>query len=125
MAEHTPPPDDAWEVEAGIVRPYLFTQGRTRPALGSLALEAMLTATSLGRATSATLPAEQRRIMDECRAARSVAEVAAMLHAPLGVVRVLVADLVANGLVDVHAPANQADDIELLNRLIARVKAIA
>jgi Protein of unknown function (DUF742) len=106
MAERTPPPDDAWEVAAGIVRPYLFTQGRTRPALGSL-------------------PVEQRRIVAECRAARSVAELAATLNAPLGVVRVLVADLVATGMIDVHAPSNQADDIDLLNRLIARVKAIA
>jgi hypothetical protein len=125
MAERTPPPDDAWEVAAGIVRPYLFTQGRTRPALGSLPVEAMLTTTSLGRATPATLPAEQRRIVAECRAARSVAELAATLNAPLGVVRVLVADLVATGMIDVHAPSNQADDIDLLNRLIARVKAIA
>ncbi|HKA82566.1 MAG TPA: DUF742 domain-containing protein [Acidimicrobiales bacterium] len=125
MAERTPPPDDALEAEAGIVRPYLFTHRGTRPTLGSLAVEAMLTATSLGRATAATLPTEQRRIIDECRVARSVAELAATLHAPLGVVRVLVADLVANGLVDVHAPAGQADDVGLLNRLIARVEAIA
>ena len=124
MVEGTPP-DDAWEVEAGIVRPYLFTGGRTRPALGSLAVEAMVTATSLGRATSTTLPAEQRRIVDECRAARSVAELAAALRTPLGVVRVLIADLVATGLVDVQDTANPADDIDLLNRLIARVKAIA
>ncbi|MGH9259401.1 MAG: ATP-binding protein, partial [Acidimicrobiales bacterium] len=27
-----PPADDAWELDAGIVRPYLFTRGRTRPA---------------------------------------------------------------------------------------------
>jgi DNA-directed RNA polymerase specialized sigma24 family protein len=124
MVERTPP-DDAWEVEAGIVRPYLFTQGRTRPALSSLAVEAMVTTTSLGRATSTTLPAEQRRIVVECRAARSVAELAAALRTPLGVVRVLIADLVATGLVDVHDTANPADDIDLLNRLIARVKAIA
>ena len=24
--------DDAWELEAGIVRPYLFTKGRTQPS---------------------------------------------------------------------------------------------
>jgi hypothetical protein len=120
-----PQPDDGWEVEAGIVRPYLFTQGRTRPALTSLAVEAVVTTTGLGRATSTALPAEQRRIVDECHAPRSVAELAAMLRTPLGVVRVLIADLVATGLLDVHDTANPADDIELLHRLIARVKAIA
>ncbi|HZA74858.1 MAG TPA: DUF742 domain-containing protein [Acidimicrobiales bacterium] len=49
----------------------------------------------------------------------------AALRTPLGVVRVLIADLVATGLVDVHDAGNPADDIDLLNRLIARVKAIA
>ena len=125
MADGPAWPDDAWEVEAGIVRPYLFTRGRTRPALAALAVEAMVVTTSLGRATASTLDAEQRRIVDECRAARSVLETPARLGTPLGVVRVLVSDLVATGLVDLHDTANPADDIDLLNRLIARVKAIA
>jgi Protein of unknown function (DUF742) len=121
-----PQSDDAWELEAGIVRPYLFTGGRTRPARAvALPVEAMLTSTRLARATSSTLPSEQRQIVDRCAAPHSVAEVAAALRTPLGVVRVLVTDLYTAGLIDVHETHHPADDIALLNRLITRVKAIA
>ena len=121
-----PPTDDAWELDAGIVRPYLFTRGRTRPARTAvLPVEAMLTSTPLARATSSTLPGEQRQIVERCAAPHSLAEVASALRTPLGVVRVLVADLYTAGLVDVHETHDPADDIALLQRLITRVKAIA
>jgi len=129
--------DDAWEVEAGIVRPYLFTQGRTEPALPSVALETLVSATRDGRALGPRLPAERRRLVELCRAPLSVAEVAAHLGLPLGVVRVLAADLHAEGLVRLHAtrPADRrvgdaagaeeaADELALLRRLIDHVRAI-
>lgn len=120
------PGDDAWELDAGIVRPYLFTGGRTRPNRSTtLPVEAMLSSTPLARVTSSTLPAEQRRIVERCVEPRSLAEVAAGLGAPLGVVRVLVADLYTTGLIDVHEAHDPRDDILLLRRLIARVEAIA
>ena len=118
-------PDDAWELEAGIVRPYLFTGGRTEPAHPALAVETILRSTPAGRLAARSLPAEQRRTVELCRVPQSVAEVAARLRIPLGVVRVLVADLYADGLVDVHDTHAPADDIQLLHRLIARVEAIA
>ncbi len=118
--------DDAWELEAGIVRPYLFTGGRTRPTRASaLPVEAMLTSTALARATSSTLPGEQRQIVERCAAPHSVAEMASALSTPLGVVRVLVTDLYTAGLIDVHEAHDSTDDIALLQRLITRVKAIA
>lgn len=133
--------DDAWEVEAGIVRPYLLTQGRTEPALPALPVEAMLTATRDGRLAAPRLPAERRRIVELCRAPVSVAEVGARLGLPLGVVRVLVADLQAEGLVRLHATrrparpspgapgaaaeaAEAADELAILRRLIDHVRAI-
>jgi Protein of unknown function (DUF742) len=115
--------DDAWEVEAGIVRPYLFTGGRTEPVHPTLAVETMLRSTPAGRLAAATLPAERRRTVELCRAPQSVAEVAARLCIPLGVVRVLVADLYTDGLVDIHETADHPrDDLDLLRRLIARVE---
>jgi len=120
--------DDAWELEAGIVRPYLFTKGRTEPSRTvDLPLEAMLTSTALARRTSATLPAEQRRIVECCATARSVAELAVEICAPVTVTRVLVADLYTVGMIDVHEVADPrvSVDIALLHRLIDRVKAIA
>jgi hypothetical protein len=117
-------PDDAWEVAAGVVRPFLFTKGRTRPGNRTLAVEAMLSSTPRDEALS-LLPPEQRQIVHLCREPKSVAEVAAKLAAPLGVVRVLVADLADDSLLEVseHEP-DLAADVALLQRLIARVKAI-
>jgi Protein of unknown function (DUF742) len=122
------PSDDAWEIEAGIVRPYVFTQGRTRAASRSLTVEAMVRTTASGRQRPDGIPPEQRSIVALCTAAQSVAEVAAKLHTPLGVVRVLVADLTDAGLLEVfevfEGATDLAADVELLQRLIARVKAI-
>ena len=126
MADHRF--DDAWELEAGIVRPYLFTKGRTQPSRGvHLPVEAMLTSTELARATSGSLPAEQRRIVACCATARSVAELAVEISAPITVTRVLVADLYTAGMIDVHRVIDPvaAVDVALLHRLIDRVKAIA
>lgn len=119
-------PDDAWEVAAGVVRPYLFTQGRTRPTNRILAVETMLATTEKGVAAAPDLAPEQRRIVELCHEPLSVAEVSARLGAPLGVVRVLLADLADDHLLDVLEADTQglAADVHLLQRLIARVKAI-
>jgi hypothetical protein len=118
-------PDHTWEVEAGVVRPYLFTRGRTRSANRHLAVETMVAATPLGRDKAACLPPEQRGVVELCARPQSVAELGARLSAPLGVMRVLVADLADDELVQVHeATADLAGDVQLLERLIARVRAI-
>jgi uncharacterized protein DUF742 len=117
--------DDAWEVEAGVVRPYVFTQGRTRTESQTLAVETMVCSTATGRQQQVVLPPEQRSIVSLCESTQSVAEIAAKLRTPLGVVRVLVTDLTDTGLLEVFEGATElAADVELLQRLIARVKAI-
>lgn len=119
-------PDDDWEVEAGVVRPYLFTNGRTRPDSRLLAVEAMVSATDKGGAATSELTPEQRRIVELCQPSpQSVAEIAAHLSTPLGVIRVLVVDLEEDHLLEVFEGATDlAADVELLQRLIARVRAI-
>jgi hypothetical protein len=73
----------------------------------------------------AQLAPEQRQIVELCRQPRSVAEVAAKLATPLGVVRVLIADLADDAwLLVFDPPPGLAADINVLQRLIARVKAI-
>jgi len=120
-------PDDAWEVAAGVVRPYLFTKGRTRSETRTLAVEAMLSATPQAEKAedAGLLPPEQRQIVDLCREPKSIAEVAAKLATPLGVVRVLVADLADCALLEIsEREPDLASDVALLQRLIARVKSI-
>jgi hypothetical protein len=53
----------------------------------------------------ARLGPEHRRILESCQAPLAVADLAADLDLPLGVVRILVADLRDQGLVGVRQPA--------------------
>ncbi|HEU4491204.1 MAG TPA: DUF742 domain-containing protein [Jiangellales bacterium] len=89
--------------DGGRVRPYLATRGRTRP-VQEIALEALVSATPTGRQHLVDPEPERERILRVCHAPRSVAELAALTRLPLGVARVLVADLEAEHLVHVADP---------------------
>lgn len=107
------------------VRPYFLTGGRTRTAR-PLGVETLVRTTDEGRDALGTLRFERRSIAAMCDGdGVSVAEVAARVGVPLGVARVLVADLADAGIVDVHdAPARIEDDISLIQRLIHGVRAL-
>ncbi|MGV9299098.1 MULTISPECIES: DUF742 domain-containing protein [Amycolatopsis] len=83
------------------VRPYARTRGRTRSD-HNLALEALVSTSDEGRRYRGVRSIEHRRICDLCLDTRSVAEIAAHLHLPLGVVKVLVGDMADIGLVMLH-----------------------
>ena len=102
------PADDTWpHRESGpVVRPYAVTGGRTDPADGEvLTLLTVLVAT--GRPLPADDPArlapEHRRLLGLCGRQMTLADLAADTALPLGVVRVLVADLTELGAVTVVA----------------------
>lgn len=86
----------------GLVRPFVLTGGRTRPGRDGLRLETQVHAPV--SALSAPLRFEPRRIVELCQAPRSVADLSAALRAPLAVVRILVADLVADGHLLIDEP---------------------
>jgi hypothetical protein len=88
-----------------LVRPYTVTGGRTQPRY-QLAIEALVTATVLEPRDLSVLAPECQAILQFCRDWRSVAEVSAVLRLPLGVARILIADMSADGLVRIH----QRDD---------------
>lgn len=70
------------------------------------------------RAPAPTTP-EARAIVELARPWRSVAEIAAELHLPLGVVRVLLTDLAEAGLVTVHhPPSTDGGDTDHLERAL-------
>ncbi|MFD7700310.1 DUF742 domain-containing protein [Streptomyces caelestis] len=94
------------------VRPYSLTGGRTRfghvllveTFVGATAaLEAAEERKELtnGNLTSRVMP-EMRAIVELCRRMRTVAEIAALLKMPLGVVRVLLSDLADQGKIRVY-----------------------
>lgn len=106
MNDEHPPADDGHEESKGV-RPYVITGGRTRATSVDLAFETLVE-TSVGVSTD-RLHFERRAIAECCRQPLSIAEVAVHLQLPLGVARVLVSDLVDEGLLVTHATAGPSD----------------
>ncbi|GAA3231450.1 hypothetical protein GCM10010468_62520 [Actinocorallia longicatena] len=126
-APFTPPPSvpAADEEDHGaIVRPFVLTGGRTRPVDERLRVETMISA--LPAALSAPLTFERRRIVRLCQRPLSVAELAGRLGAPIGVTRVLVADLLAERFVTVHDHLGMDDGrlLSVLERIREGVRAL-
>ncbi|RAY11763.1 DUF742 domain-containing protein [Actinomadura craniellae] len=121
---HSPPPAPA---ETGdprsLVRPYTVTGGRTRPRY-DLAIEALVSAAPYPPRDISSLTPEYRAIIDLCRSWRSVAEVSALLRLPLGVARVLIADMAHEGLLRLHQqrPADEQPDLRLLERVLSGLR---
>ncbi|SDS06213.1 DUF742 domain-containing protein [Paraoerskovia marina] len=88
--------------EASTVRPYAVTGGRVRSATSDLPLEALVEVLP-GAVSSQGLPPEKRAILQHAAHTYvSVAELSALLRLPLGVTRILVADLQEERYVTVH-----------------------
>ncbi|MGW3073574.1 MULTISPECIES: DUF742 domain-containing protein [unclassified Kitasatospora] len=96
---------------SGPVRPYVITGGRSRSTRAELAVESLVSASPEppDLPEHELLNREHRRILDLCHSLLSIAEVAAHLRLPLGVVKVLVGDLWDLGAVQVLPPVPQAE----------------
>ena len=107
------------------IRPYAITGGRTRTDT-DLPIEAMVSTTPQGTAEQSRLTLESARIVSLCATAQSVAEISAHLGLHLGVTRVLVGDLAAQGLIAVHRPNHAGDrpDLKLLERVLDGLQAL-
>ena len=108
-----------------LVRPYAMTGGRTRPRY-QLAIEALVHTTAAPGQLQGQLQ-EHQRICHLCREIKSVAEISALLTIPLGVARILVADLAEAGLVAIHQPggdesAGGQPDVTLLERVLSGLR---
>lgn len=104
------------------VRPYLLTGGRTRSAV-ELPLEAQIRATEQGQAALGRQSHERRRIIELCADRQSVAEISAHLQIHLQVAKVLIGDLIQEGLLSnatQPAAASPTDrpDLQLLERVL-------
>jgi hypothetical protein len=118
--------DDRAAPPPALARPYSWTEGRTEPAV-DIAIEARVVTTPAGRDLPPRLTSAAWTITQLCLRPRSVAELAAYLAVPLGVVKVLVADLLADGMVHVEATlapdANTAVRRELIERVLSGLRA--
>ena len=108
-----------------LVRPYAVTRGRTEPRR-EIALEAVLVADAATVQESRFAGHDKHRIATVCEnRAQSLAEIAAYTRLPLGVARVLVADMVAEGLLTLHsaAPVEAYEErMELLERVLSGLR---
>jgi hypothetical protein len=113
--------------EAGpVVRPYAVTGGRARSTSGHLDLLAYVETVHRPAADLVELQPEHRSILVMARTALSVAEVAARLDLPLGVVRVLIGDLLHIGLVEIVGtdPSRHTPTEDLLKAVIDGLRAL-
>lgn len=113
-------PDDRWlDDEAGpVVRPYALTRGRTRPAGESLDLIALVSASSRLAGDPPSLEPEHAQILRSCQAPVSVADLASDLDLPLGVIRIMLADLRECGLIQIHRPTQgRLTDLRILQQV--------
>jgi hypothetical protein len=109
-----------------LLRPYAMTGGRTRSRY-HLSIESLVTTTPRQDQFVGLLP-EHARICYLCLETKSVAEISAILSIPLGVARILVADLSEAGYVSVNDPNAAAkgtdEEIRLLNEVRDRLEDI-
>ena len=122
------PGRERWlDEDAGpLVRPYAMTRGRTVPDGEPLDIVAILVATGREPADPTRLPREQRRILAACRRPYTIADLASDLRLPLGVIRVLAGDLLAQGLLEVRQwePPTAQVDQNLLRRVLDELRAL-
>jgi Protein of unknown function (DUF742) len=124
------PAGDKWvDRNAGpVVRPYALTGGRTQPISGTvLDLITVLVASTWDQGfDDVALSPEHRRILGLCRAPVTVADVASTLTLPVGVVRVLLADLIGDGRISilVQRPAGEQPSSALLKEVLHGLRAL-
>ncbi len=114
---HSEMPDTVIE-DGPMARPYQLTGGRTRSSAGELAVEAMVS-TAEGK----PLPNDNElaEIFRLCTTPNSIAEISAKRSLPLGVARVLVADLWGAGYLEV-LETSKSDDIAIVRRLLNGIR---
>lgn len=119
--------EELWFDEAAgpLVRPYTMTRGRTRHEGPELDMLTQVATARRGTDRS-SLSVEHLEILDLCERPLSVAEVAAYLDVPLGVVKVLVSDLLHRADLIAGAPARVLDrpDRNLLQAVLNGVRAL-
>ena len=108
-----PSNEERWlDADAGpVVRPYALTQGRTRYSGESFDLVATVRATH-AFADPGSLAPEHLSVLQLARLPTTVADIASDVDLPLGVVRVILADLRELGLIMISTPVVMAERVD-------------
>lgn len=113
---------------AGIVRPYALTSGRTHASV-HLPVEVMVEKLPKAAQREWSSHDQLGRLVQACETRTSVAELAANVGLPLGVVRVLLGDLIEQGYVHVAAvtlsdSSTLSERKDLIERTLRGLRAI-
>jgi hypothetical protein len=123
-----PGPGERWlDSEAGpIVRPYALIGGRTRHAGAKFDLVATVRATRKEISERAALSPEQMWALNLARRPTTVADLASELDLPLGVVRILLADLRDLGFIEIWSPTTgqRPRDRHILREVLNGLRAL-
>lgn len=115
------PAGERWLDEAAgpVVRPYALVGGRTTPTGERFDLIAMVTTSRRAAMNPDELEPGHLQVLAWCRVPRSVADLAADLSLPVGVLSVIVSDLREQGLVIIQHPNRRARaaDPKILRRI--------
>lgn len=106
-----------------VVRPFVMTGGRTRTDRRDLRLETVLHA--LVDEPPRDLPSEQVELLRRCVEPISVAEAASTLGLVVGVVQIIAGDLIDQALIEVHQTDPVEIELDMLTKMIERVRAIS
>jgi hypothetical protein len=119
MDKREPPGSDPPPSEPSLVRPYTLTAGRTKASV-DIPLEAPVQALQLAMFHRWPRGDVRGSIVELCVNSPSVAELSARLNLPLGVARVLVADLVTSGYLRVNRTLTEGSTRDERRELIGR-----
>lgn len=120
MTRHDGSGDRWFDRDAGpVVRPYALTKGRTLPSGGeSFDLIDVVVATSDLVPEHFRPGPEHRRLLSLCRRPTPIVDLTSEIDLPLGVVRVLLGDLISEGLVRVLSTQKQPATDQRLLRMV-------
>jgi hypothetical protein len=104
-----------------LIRPYAMTGGRTT-ADTQISLEAQIQASTRASHHLGAYRWEAAKVVELVQSPMALIEIAARLQIPIGVARVLVADLVSDGAVVLHTPVKTQSFASLLERVLDGVR---
>ena len=107
-----------------LIRPYAITGGRTGSEGPEIQLESQIQASTRASAHLGAYRWEAAKVIELVQVPMALVEVAARLEIPLGVARVLVADLVRDGSVILHVPETTQSFSSLLEKVLDGVRSL-
>lgn len=115
--------DDGADDTGRLIRPYAITGGRTGAEI-DIGLESQIQASTRASEHLGAYRWEAARVIDLVESPMALIELAARLELPLGVARVLVADLISDGAVVLHEPVATQNFGSLLERVLDGVRSL-